>query len=103
MTSSVSAILGIRFLGLAIASVLLMFQFWGYPYDKEKRKSACPQWKMNVHRGVGYAYAILYVVMMFQMVPRLWTYQVEFPARTVAHIMLGITIGVVLLLKIVIL
>jgi mono/diheme cytochrome c family protein len=55
---------------------------------------------MNVHRGVGYAYAILYVVMMVQMVPRLWTYQVEFPARTVAHIMLGITIGVILLVKI---
>ena len=35
-----------------------------------------------------------------QMVPRLWEYQVEFPARTVAHFMLGFTIGVILLLKV---
>jgi mono/diheme cytochrome c family protein len=37
---------------------------------------------------------------MIQMVPRLWTYQIEFPARTVVHISLGMAIGVVLLLKI---
>ncbi|HWM88743.1 MAG TPA: hypothetical protein VNO33_22990 [Kofleriaceae bacterium] len=39
-------------------------------------------------------------MMMTQMVPRLWEYQVEFPARTVAHIMLGFTIGVLLVLKV---
>jgi cytochrome c5 len=37
---------------------------------------------------------------MIQMVPRLWTYQIEFPARTVVHITLGMAMGVVLLLKI---
>ena len=34
------------------------------------------------------------------MVPRLWTYQIEFPARTVVHIALGMAVGVMLLLKI---
>jgi len=34
------------------------------------------------------------------MVPRLWTYQIEFPARTVVHMSLGMAIGVILLLKI---
>jgi len=37
------------------------------------------------------------------MVPRLWNYQVELPPRTVAHLMLGITIGVLILVKIAIL
>ena len=37
---------------------------------------------------------------MVQMVPRLWTYQIEFPARTVVHLSLGMAIGVILLLKI---
>jgi hypothetical protein len=97
---SPTAVLGIVFVALALASTFLMFQFWGYAYDKEARKSACPQWKMNVHRAVGYAYAAVYVVMMIQMVPRLWQYQIEFPARTTAHIMLGLTIGVILLIKI---
>jgi mono/diheme cytochrome c family protein len=100
MPISVSAVLGVVFLALAFVSTFMMFKFWGYPYDKERRKSECPQWKMNIHRGVGYAYGIIYLVMMAQMVPRLWEYQVEFPARTVAHIMLGFTIGVILILKI---
>ncbi len=100
MPISVTATLGVLFLVLAFVSTYLMFRFWGYPYDKERKKSECPQWKMNIHRAVGYSYAGVYVVMMTQMVPRLWEYQVEFPARTVAHIMLGFTIGVLLLLKI---
>ena len=100
MPISVTAGLGVLFLVLAFVSTYLMFRFWGYPYDEERRKSECPQWKMNIHRGVGYAYGIIYLVMMVQMVPRLWEYQVEFPARTVAHIMLGVTIGVILLLKV---
>ena len=100
MPIAVTATLGVLFLVLAFASTYLMFRFWGYPYDKERRKSECPQWKMNIHRAVGYTYAGVYVVMMTQMVPRLWEYQVEFPPRTVAHIMLGFTIGVLLILKI---
>lgn len=96
---TLSAILGIVFVGLALASTFLMFQFWGYPYDEHRRKSSCPQWKMNVHRAVGFAYVAIYVVMLMHMVPRLWQYQIEFPARTVAHIMLGVSIGVILLLK----
>jgi mono/diheme cytochrome c family protein len=92
--------LGIAFVALALTSTFLMFQFWGYGYDKERRKSECPQWKMNIHRGVGYAYAIVYLIMMWHMVPRLWQYQIELPARTVAHILLALSIGVILLLKI---
>ncbi len=33
------------------------------------------------------------------MVPRMWTYQIELPARTVAHLILGISIGGLLLVK----
>lgn len=52
------------------------------------------------HRAFGYVFLVIYVVLMLQMVPRLWTYQIEFPARTAVHISLGMAIGVVLLLKI---
>ena len=37
---------------------------------------------------------------MWQMIPRLWTYQIELPARTVVHLGLGMALGVILLLKI---
>ncbi len=97
---SVSAALGVAFVLLATANTYLMFKLWSYPFDKATRTSAAPRSLMLVHRATGYVYAGIYVVLMTQMVPRLFSYQVEFPARTVAHIMLGITIGVVLILKI---
>jgi rubredoxin/mono/diheme cytochrome c family protein len=53
-----------------------------------------------VHRVFGYVFLAVYLLLMFQMVPRLWTYQIEFPARTMVHVALGIAVGVSLLLKI---
>ena len=103
MSASTSAILGLVFLGLANASVFLMFKLWGYPFDHETHKSAAPRSLMLLHRCLGYGYAILYIFMMWHMIPRLWNYQVELPPRTVAHLMLGITIGVLILVKIAIL
>ncbi|MDE0482703.1 MAG: hypothetical protein OXI67_09015 [Candidatus Poribacteria bacterium] len=103
MSSSTSAILGLIFLGLANASVFLMFKLWGYPFDKETHKSEAPRSLTLLHRCLGYAYALLYIFMMWHMIPRLWNYQVELPPRTVAHLMLGITIGVLILVKVAIL
>jgi hypothetical protein len=103
MSTSTSALLGLVFLGLGNASVFLMYKLWGYPFNEETHTSEAPKPLMFVHRLIGYAYAIIYAFMMWHMVPRLWNYQVELPARTVAHLMLGITIGVLLLIKIVIL
>ena len=100
MSTATSTILGLIFLGLGNASVFLMYKLWGYPFDHETRTSEAPKSLMFVHRAIGYAYLILYIFMMWHMVPRLWNYQVELPPRTVAHLMLGITIGVLLLVKI---
>ncbi|MCZ6679470.1 MAG: hypothetical protein O7E52_19745 [Candidatus Poribacteria bacterium] len=103
MSTSTSAILGLVFLGLANASVFLMYKLWGYPFNHETHTSEAPPLMILIHRLIGYAYAILYVFMMWHMVPRLWNYQIELPPRTVAHLMLGMTIGVILLVKIAIL
>ena len=100
MSTATSTILGLIFLGLGNASVFLMYKLWGYPFDHETRTSAAPKSLMFIHRAIGYAYLILYIFMMWHMVPRLWNYQIELPPRTVAHLMLGITIGVLLLVKI---
>lgn len=54
----------------------------------------------RAHRLFGCVFLVLYVLLMWEMVPRLWTYQIELPARTVMHLSLGIAIGVMLLLKI---
>ena len=99
MSPSVNTYLGIAFFILGLASTLLMYHLWGYPYDKEKHKSSAPRWLMNTHRLMGYIYLAIYVVLMWQMVPRLWNYQIELPARTVVHLTCGITIGAILILK----
>lgn len=54
------------------------------------------------HRVFGYAYLVLYLYFVWQMAPRLWSYQIEFPARTVAHLVLGMAVGAALLIKILI-
>jgi len=100
MDIALSVTLGLLFLVTAFAAVFLMFHLWGYPFDKVAQKSGAPPGLMRLHRVLGYVYVVLYLVMMSEMVPRLWTYQVELPARTVMHICFGLLIGTVLILKI---
>ena len=103
MDIALSVTLGLLFLITAFAAVFLMFHLWGYPFDKATRTSAAPPSLMRLHRVLGWVYVMLYLVMMSEMVPRLWSYQVELPPRTVVHICLGLMIGVVLLVKVTIL
>ena len=100
MTALTNTILGLGFLLTGFAATFLMYHLWGYPFDHEKLKSSAPPRLMLLHRALGYVYVVIYLVLMSQMVPRLWRYQVEFPPRTVAHIILGMTIGVLLVIKI---
>ncbi len=95
-------VLGLAFLVIATLAMLLMFRAWKYPYDKETHRSSAPRWMVHAHRILGWAFVLIYVLLMVQMIPRLWTYQVELPARTVAHLFLGLTIGGLLFTKIVI-
>lgn len=99
MDTSVTALLGVVFVTLGFAAVFLMFRIWGYPFDAQRQASAAPRYLVLVHRMVGLSYVALYLFMMSQMVPRLFLYQVEFPARTVAHLLLGVSIGLLLILK----
>ena len=98
-----SASLGILFLVVGCAAVFLMYYLWGFPFDHDTNTSAAPPSLMRLHRVLGYIYVVLYVVMMFEMVPRMMNYQVEWPARTVAHMIFGMSLGVVLLVKLMIL
>jgi len=100
MNPITNAILGISFLGLGIAGTVLMYWLWGFPYDHEKFKSEAPPHLLFIHRAIGYLYLIIYILLMWQMIPRLWSYQIEFPARTVIHLSFGMLIGAVLFLKI---
>lgn len=97
-----TVILALLFLLVGSAATILMYRLWAYPFDKVTRTSSAPRWAVWLHRGLGYLFAALYLAMLWRMVPRLWMYQVEFPPRTVVHILLGVTVGFLLLLKVLI-
>ncbi|MBI4546778.1 MAG: hypothetical protein HY707_02275 [Ignavibacteriae bacterium] len=99
MDTFFNAILGLVFLALSACGTFLMYHLWGYPFDHERLKSTAPPKLMLLHHLIGYVYAAIYIYLMSQMIPRLWHYQVEFPARTVAHLMLGMAIGIILIAK----
>jgi mono/diheme cytochrome c family protein len=95
-----NAVLGLLFVGVGAAASFLMFYLWGFPFDHATQKSEAPRPLMLLHRGLGYIYAAIFGYLMIQMVPRLWNYQIELPARTVAHLIIGLVIGITLLIKI---
>lgn len=97
MGTTVSVILGLAFVGLGITAVMLQAWLWGFPMDGEK--STAPRAWVTFHRLVGLSYVSIYIVMMYFMLPRLWLYQVELPARTVVHAIAAIMIGVLLVTK----
>ena len=84
VSTEINTILGLLFLLLAIGAVLLQAWLWGPQFwdDVSKRTRAPKAW-LRVHRAVGYSCAIIEGGMMWRMVPRLWHYQFELPARTV--------------------
>ncbi len=100
MNATTNAWLGSLFLLLAVTLTFLMFYLWKFPFDKTKHQSSAPAPLMRLHRGLGYLFVLIYLILMWDMVPRLWSYQIELPARTVFHLTLGLTIGAVLIVKI---
>jgi len=104
MSTTTSMWLGIAFLVLGIAAVVLQAWLWNPRYwDPIAKKTNAPRAGLRVHRWVGIAFTVIYVVMMWNMLPRLWEYQVELPARTVIHAVAAILLGVLLATKLIIL
>lgn len=97
-----AALLGIAFLVLGVSAALLMLHLWGYPFDEKTQTSSAPKFWEFVHRLLGYAYTVVYIVLMVRMVPRLWQWPEELPTRSAIHAVLGVAIGAVLLTKILI-
>jgi len=97
-----NTLLGLAFWVVGFANTLLMFKLWGYPFDHERMVSAAPRPLVLLHRATGYLFLGIYGYLMLQMVPRMWQYQVELPPRTVAHLSMGLSIGIILVLKILI-
>ncbi len=104
MSTTISMWLGILFVGLGVAAVLLQAWLWNPKYwDEVNKKTNAPRAWLMVHRWVGILFTVIYVALMWEMIPRLWEYQVELPARTVMHAVASIVLGVLLFTKLIIL
>ncbi len=100
MDTLFNVVLGLVFLALGLANTLLMYRLWGYPYDEATHATTAPRSLRRLHRATGYAFLLVYLYLMGEMLPRLWQYQIELPARSVMHLTLGFSIGIILLIKI---
>ena len=96
----INILLGLVFLALGAANTFLMYRLWGYPSDHERHVSSAPPRLMLIHRLTGYLYLAIYIYLMVEMVPRLWTVQIELPARSVMHLLPGMSIGVLVTIKV---
>jgi hypothetical protein len=104
VNTTISMWMGIAFVLLAVVAVLLQAWLWSPQYwDQRTRTTRAPPFWIGVHRVAGYLYGGIYLIMMWEMLPRLWEYQVELPARTVIHAVAALAIGVILATKIFIL
>ncbi len=104
MSTTLSMWLGLAFVVLGITAVVLQAWLWNPKFwDEVAKKTRAPRAWLRVHRWVGIAFLAIYLVMMWHMLPRLWQYQVELPARTVIHALAGIVLGVLLFTKLAIL
>lgn len=100
MDIALSVTLGILFVIAALFSTFLLFYLWRYVDPRTGQMPGAPPMLVRIHGIFEFVFLALYLVMMSEMLPRLWNYQVELPPRTVAHVLLGFGVGTVLLLKI---
>jgi hypothetical protein len=106
MSTTLSMWLGIAFVVFAVVATILQAWLWSFPMVPDpggpdpNGRSTAPRFWTQMHRLLGGLYVLIYVVLMVEMIPRLWEYQVELPARTVMHAVMGIVIGVMLVAKI---
>lgn len=100
MATVVNVSLAVLFVVLAFSATMLMYHLWGYPFNAKEHRSSAPRWAMNLHRIMGWMFVLIYLYLMYHMVPRMWSYQIELPARTVFHLVLGYGIGALLIAKI---
>jgi mono/diheme cytochrome c family protein len=100
MDIALSVTLGILFVIAALFSTFLLFYLWRHIDLHTGQMPGASPILVRLHAIFELVFLALYLVMMSEMLPRLWNYQVELPPRTVAHVLLGFGVGTVLLLKI---
>lgn len=105
MTMQTTIWIGLAMGAIAAINASLMAWLWRFPMkpDPSGRSphgiSTAPRAGVLLHRALGYVFILLYVALLFQMLPRTWEFRVATPT-SIVHGILGVLIGVLLTVKI---
>lgn len=97
--------LGLTMGAIAIVNAGLMAWLWRFPMQPDPTGrdphgvSTAPRSWTNVHRALGYVFALVYLALLIEMVPRAWEFRVA-SAASVLHGVLGLLLGILLTIKI---
>ena len=89
--------LSIAVVALALATMFAMFRLWNFPFDHAAQTSTAPRWMFGLYRTLGILFIALFAVWIYTLVPAIWRYQSEFPARITAQIVVGIAVTFLIL------
>lgn len=105
MSMQMTIWLGLAMAAIAIVNTILMAWLWQFPMKPDPTGrdphgvSTAPRFPTNVHRALGYVFALLYVALLIEMVPRAWEFR-DATTSSVLHGILGTLVGVLLIVKI---
>ncbi|QYK52056.1 MAG: hypothetical protein KF824_07265 [Fimbriimonadaceae bacterium] len=94
-------------IGVGVLAAVLQTWLWTFPMapdpsgiDPNGVTTAPKLWR-RVHRGMGYIFALIYLVLAIQMIPRVWNFEsVAWSATTLIHSLFGLGVGALLGIKI---
>lgn len=92
---------------VALVNTALMAWLWRFPMvpDPSGRDpngvSTAPRSWTNVHRGLGYLFALCYLALLTAMLPRLWQFR-DVTVSAAVHALFGVALGMILVGKVLI-
>lgn len=104
---SVNFAMGVALVAVGVAATVLQYWLWTFPMapdpsgkDPNGVTTAPKFWRLT-HRALGYVFAAIYLLLAFQMVPRIWRFdEAAWTPTAMAHAVLGLSILPVLLVKV---
>lgn len=91
MPLNLSFVLGVLFALIGLVNAGLAAWLWTFPMAADpggkdpNGKSTAPLFWNKVHRLLGYAFAVIYLALMVEMVPRLWQHQEGLQGQVLLH------------------
>jgi hypothetical protein len=94
MDPMTASILGVIFVVIGFAALLLMLELQGFSKERINRKAL-----VRFHKIFGYVFTIIFIFMLVGMISRTEGVPTEFSPRIILHIVFALALGVILCLK----